>query len=342
MPRILYISRRKKTFILIALVLFCVFFTSYIYKKINSFQTFPVFAAEKTVSKTTNFWSGLLGNIFNTTDADSVQKKPLLDKILGKIAQVDISDPKRMLAMQLIAAPGKEEWYNSEPENEDIYIPLPKKEKVVPFNPPEVSSVSGKPLIGIYSTHNAETYQLSDGVDKVEGKNGGVMKAAIRLKEELNKNGVGAVCDATIHDYPNWPQSYRNSLQTAKKLLKDYPSIQILIDVHRDAMPSRESSITKINGKNVARISFIVGSDTRSPHPNWKKNWAYANYIAEVMEKDYPGLLKTVRVQSGRYNQHLNPHSILIEVGSTKNSKAEAERSMELLAKVMSDTIGKR
>ena len=90
------------------------------------------------------------------------------------------------------------------------------------------------------------------------------------------------------------------------------------------------------------RISLIVGSDTRSSHPKWKQNWAYANYLAEIMEKDYPGLLKNVRVQSGRYNQHIITHSILIEVGSTKNTVTEAERSAELFAKVMADSIDKR
>lgn len=338
MPKIIYIGRKKKVFFLLCVVVFAVIATLYAFNK-NYPLDKPVFAAEKDAKTTSSIWIGLVENVLGISRSLSAQNEPFLDKVLSQMAQTDITEPKRMLALQLMAGPGKEEWYVTEPDNEEIVIPVPKEDKKLENLPPVEKTDIGKPLIGIYNTHNAETYLLTDGVEKMEGKNGGVSKAAQALKNALEGKGIGAVVDTTIHDYPNWPKSYSNSLKTAKKLLTEYPSIQILIDIHRDAMPSRENSIVKINGLNTARISFIVGSDTRLPHPNWRKNWAYANFLAEKMEARYPGLLKTVRVQSGRYNQHINAHGILIEVGSTKNSTAEAERAMDYFAEVLAESI---
>ena len=338
MAKIIYINPKKKAFISLLITIILVCSSLYMYEK-YTVEDVPVFAAEL---KSSNAWFGIVKNVLGFSMSINTPAEPFLDKMLSEIAQTDITEPKRMIARQMLATSGKEEWYITEPEHEELVIPVPKPEKQVEEIPPVQKPISGKPLVGIYSTHNAETYSLSDGVDKIEGKNAGVAKAAESLRKALEAKGIGVIHDQTIHDYPDWAKSYSNSLKTTKKLMKDYPSIQILIDIHRDAMPSRENSITKVDGKNVAKLSFIVGSDTRLQHPNWKKNWAYANFLAEKAEQSYPGLFKTVRVQSGRYNQHVSTHSILIEVGSTQNSVEEAERSMELFAEVLAESIAEK
>lgn len=213
------------------------------------------------------------------------------------------------------------------PDSEQIDLVVPKSKK-------------DKPLVGIYCTHNAESYAASQGVDRLEGKNGGVFSVAEHLKDTLkNKYGIGVVLSETIHDYPDWKKSYANSLVTLEQMKKDYPSIKVFIDVHRDALPSRKNAVVTINQKQVARIMFIAGSDTRLPHPNWRDNWHYVKNIADVMEEKYPGLSKGVRVQDGRYNQHASPHAILTEIGATTNTLAEAKGAAEMLADVLNSIL---
>ncbi len=174
----------------------------------------------------------------------------------------------------------------------------------------------------------------------MEGKNGGVFYAAQRLKETLeNKYHIPTVQSDTIHDYPDWSKSYANSLITVQQMKKKYPSIQIFIDVHRDAQIPRQSTTIEINGVKMSKIMIIVGSNKRLTHPNRKQNLAFAQQIAQVMNQMYPGLLKEVRVQDGRYNQHVSSHAILIEIGATENSMEESEHSAELFAGVLNKII---
>lgn|GEM_PF-516802 len=200
---------------------------------------------------------------------------------------------------------------------------------------------AGAAVVGIYHTHNAESYVPSDGKAKLEGKNGGVFAVGSTLAQALREDyGINAVHAETIHDFPDWNRSYVNSEQTARGLLKANPSLRVILDVHRDSgLTSREASRVKIDGQQVAKILLIVGTDSRFPHPRWKENYQFAQTLAKEMEQDYPGLLKGVRLQPGRYNQHLHPHSLLIEIGSDKNSGSEAERSAVMLARVISEVL---
>lgn len=189
------------------------------------------------------------------------------------------------------------------------------------------------PLVALYCTHNAESYIPAQGKEKLEGKNGGVFMVAQHLEETLEKEyGISVVLSDTIHDYPDWSKSYTNSLVTVETLKKAHPSVKMFIDVHRDAQTSHESTTAEFNGKNAARVMFIVGSDARLSHPNWRKNWEFANRVSKQAEKLYPGFVKGVRVQDGRYNQHVSTCCLLLEVGGTENTLEEAKLAVEMLA----------
>jgi len=232
--------------------------------------------------------------------------------------------------MALAEAASYEEQAQMLPPPPPEEIPVTVKQRQIP---------EGKVLVGIYNSHNAETYQVTDGVARLPGKNGGVSEVARTLAQTLQeKYGIGAVYDDTIHDYPRWGASYGNSEETAKTLLKKYPDIAILIDVHRDAGIDRRETVT-IENKKAAPVLLIVGTDTRWEHPNWRKNFAFAQKVNAVMNELYPGLSAGVRTQSGRYNQHLHPHAILAEMGSASNSLEEAKVSARLFAKVIARVL---
>lgn len=208
-----------------------------------------------------------------------------------------------------------------------------EEEKPNPVIPEFIASE--KPLVAIYNTHNAETYTLTDGKPKLEGKNAGVTKLAVKLEEVLNTNGVRTIRSTTIHDYPSFPKSYGNSEKTVKAMLSGNPSVQIVIDIHRDA-GIKKREVVKINGQDTAKILLIVGTNTRLEHPYWKKNKAFAEKVIQKMNELYPGLSKGIRMQDGRYNQHVHPNAILIEVGNDEtNTLEEAERATALFGQVI-------
>lgn len=186
--------------------------------------------------------------------------------------------------------------------------------------------------IGIYCTHTTESYIPTYGVAKASGERGGIYQVALALKDSLAKRGIPAVIADTIHDYPDWQMSYSNSLDTMEAMKKKYPGMEIFIDVHRDAIGSDDPLTTTIDGQEVTRLMLVVGSNQRANHPNWEQNLAFARKIGNALESGAPGILRSVRVQSGRYNQHLSPKAILVEVGCSNSSLEQAENGVDYLA----------
>ncbi len=194
-------------------------------------------------------------------------------------------------------------------------------------------------LVGIYFTHTGETYNLTDGADRVDGKQGGVVDAGLACKEQLEKKyGIRVALDDRIND-ADYGVSYVESEKTARRILENNPKIQVILDIHRDAGKERKNSLVKINGRNVAPILLVVGSDARAPFPTWRKNFDFATKLSADINKKYPGLCAGVRVKEGRYNQFLHPRALLVELGSTNNTTQEAIESAKLLADVLAEIV---
>ncbi|WP_066636465.1 stage II sporulation protein P [Desulfolucanica intricata] len=194
-------------------------------------------------------------------------------------------------------------------------------------------------LVAMYNTHTGETYALTDGVDRLDGKHGGVVEVARALKKALEeKKGIRTAYSDRINDVV-YNDSYIESKKTAQELIAANPNLKVVLDIHRDSEKPREQSVVEINGNKAARILIVVGSDARAPFPNWKENHAFACRVSEKMEELYPGLSLGVRVKAGRFNQYLHPRSIILEVGSTNNTTPEAVYSAELFADVLSEII---
>ncbi len=202
-------------------------------------------------------------------------------------------------------------------------------------------TVSEDVQVLLYHTHNAETYLPSYGVSKVNGENGGVAQAAKVLQESLQKKyGIRTVHNSTLHDYPNWNRSYQNSLATVQQLLKTYPNVKAVFDIHRDAgFTSKEPTTAVVNGKKAARIMLVIGAN----HENWKENLAFARRLEEKCEELYPGLLRErihIR-ETGRYNQQVHPRSVLLEIGSDLNTQEEADYALECFSHVVYEVLQK-
>lgn len=199
---------------------------------------------------------------------------------------------------------------------------------------------SGKPLVGLYYTHTSESFIPSSGVAHSRGgQRGEIVDVGDALVKRLGTYGIATSQNTTINDYPSFMKAYDASEGTVKKMLAENPSIQMLFDIHRDA-DKRENYLATINGVQAARIKILVcvgQQDLVQPH--WQQNHAFAKLIDAKLNQRYPGLSRGIQIENWRYNQHLHPRALLIEVGCQETSREEAERGIEMLGDILAEII---
>lgn len=186
------------------------------------------------------------------------------------------------------------------------------------------SPATGK--IGVYHTHNAESYVPSDGVDSINGK-GGIHEVGKAFADTLEKLGVNVTFAENLH-LPHDKGAYRRSRNTVLKLLAEEPDA--IFDIHRDAAPSNAYAAL-IEDEWVTQIQFVVGRQNQ----NLGINRQYAQSLKKIADQLYPGLVKGIFYGRGNYNQDLTPLNLLLEVGAHTNSKDAAKRGISLFAEVI-------
>jgi len=198
----------------------------------------------------------------------------------------------------------------------------------------------GKPLVGIYHTHTAESFVPTAGAThKPGGQRGDIVDVGEALVKRLSTYGVGTMQRTKIHDYPSFMKAYNASETTVKNMLSENPTIQMIFDIHRDA-EKRENYIATVNGVKVARVMIIVATGQQGlPQPHWQSNHAFAKLIDAKMNQRYPGVSRGIRLDDWRYNQQLHPRALLIEVGCQENTKEEAELGIELFGDIVAEII---
>ena len=199
---------------------------------------------------------------------------------------------------------------------------------------------AGKPLVGIYHTHTAESFIPSSGVShRPGGQRGEIVEVGEALKARLERHGIAALHSRAIHDFPSFMKAYGPSENTVRKMLGDNPSIQMVFDIHRDA-DKRDNSTVMVNGVAMARITLVVGMGQQDlVQPHWQQNHAFAKLLDARISQHFPGLSRGIQLVEWRYNQHLHPRALLVEVGCQENSKEEAVRSIELVGDVVAEIL---
>ncbi len=208
--------------------------------------------------------------------------------------------------------------------------------------------LSSEPVVLIVHTHASEAYYPEGediyeptDTDRTEDTNYNVVRVGDRLEEVLNGHGIGTVHIREIFDYPSYSGSYTRTLTAIEEALDKYPSISVIIDLHRDAMISADGSsyrtITEIDGENAAQLMLVVGTDKGGlEHPDWKSNLVLATNFQKYAVEKYPLLFRPINLRSERFNQHTSPGAMLIEVGTSGNTLKEALFSVELLGGLLS------
>lgn len=285
----------------------------------------------------------------------SAPERDRLEQIRGQglslgmflLTGVNVSDARTYFFSYFMPPPDGPAWigwaYNSrDPEFEGEIAEGPQIEEI-PLSDPNGSNVgntapiSREVLVGIFHTHNGESYAGDGGAEREKG-NGEIVTVGEALKNALIKNRVQAVQSQEIHDAEDFMKAYSKSVNTASKLLKDYPSLKFLLDVHRDGLlPGTYKSTVQAGGKEVSRVMIVIGKK----NPHWEKNAEIAQELIARGEKKYPGLFnpEITYAEDARYNQHLANGAMILEIGSQLNTFEEAKGAAELVAEVLADWL---
>jgi stage II sporulation protein P len=202
------------------------------------------------------------------------------------------------------------------------------------------------PQVLIYHTHTTESYLKSLKDKSVDSRTTNSNFNVVRVGEELTKNlqkyKIGVLHNSTIHDI-DYNQSYGKSLKTLTSYVDKYKSLNMTIDLHRDAIGGEKLRVVKnINGKNAARVMFVIGTDQKLSNPNWKENLKLALKVQKRLNEICPGLAKPIYISKSRYNQHLTNGSVIIEVGGDGNVLDECLLSTKYLAQAINDVVYKK
>lgn len=218
---------------------------------------------------------------------------------------------------------------------------------------PNLSLESGKPQVLIYHTHSSESYEMEDRGYYENGSSArttderyNMIRVGDEITAQLEAAGIGVIHDRALYDYPSYSGAYYRSADTVREYLKKYPSIQITLDIHRDAIEQKGGVRVKptavIAGKKAAQLMIIAGVDDGTmDFPDWRENMKFASALQQQMENSFPGLTRAAMVCHRRYNMYLTKNSLLIEVGGHANTLSEAVYSGEMIGKSLVEVIKK-
>lgn len=207
------------------------------------------------------------------------------------------------------------------------------------------------PQVLIIHSHSTEAYTTSDGMEyepvsayRTLDKSKNMIAVGAVLADTLRQNGVEVIHDTTIFDYPDYNTSYYNSLQRISYWKQQYPNLQIVIDVHRDAVENEDGQVVALldeqDGQKVAQLMLVVGTDEGGlEHPDWQENLANALKLQSVLMGEYPNLCRKLDLRTERFNQHTAPGAILVEIGTNGNTLTQAKASAVLLGNGLSKLI---
>ena len=258
-------------------------------------------------------------------------------QFLLRVSNIDVNNPESILKNVFnYERDNTELVYSEVDENIDFdlsnYIEDP--------NPVDINN----PRVYIYNSHQLEAYSSTNFEEYNITPN--VMMASYILKEKLNKLGISTIVEtSSITDFLStngwdYASSYNASRFYLLDTINKYPSLELMIDLHRDSINRNLSTVT-INGKDYAKVLFVVGLE----HDNYEANLNLASKFNEIIKSKYPGLSRGIIKKSGYgvngiYNQDVSENVILIECGGQENSIEEVMNTIEALSNVIYEYLG--
>lgn len=199
---------------------------------------------------------------------------------------------------------------------------------------------SDEPQILIYHTHSQEAFKDSIPGDESTTIVGAGEKLAQLLRE---KYGYNVIHNTESFDEESRDYAYSNSLPVLEQILAQNPSIEVVIDLHRDAMPEDRRLVVDLQGRPTAQFMFFNGLSRTArngpieslENPYLEDNLAFSFQMQTASNEYYPGIARRIYLKAYRYNLHLRPKSLLIELGAQNNTVEEIMNAIDPLAHVI-------
>jgi stage II sporulation protein P len=211
-----------------------------------------------------------------------------------------------------------------------------------------INKAGTAPKVLIFHTHAHEAYADS-------GEDGGVIGAGERLKAELESYGISTLHVTESFDVVDGKMqilgAYERMEPYISKVLRDNPSIELVIDLHRDGVGENVRLVTDVNGEECAKVMFFNGlcqkldaDGVLRPTPDLTNPYVEQNLALSLKAQMcagelYPGLTRKIYLNAYRYSLHLKPNSMLVELGAQTNTEDEVERSVHYLAEILYKTV---
>ena len=216
--------------------------------------------------------------------------------------------------------------------------------------PPDISLDPDEPQILIIHTHSSEAYTPA-GLDKyvatdtnrTEDTDFNIIRVGDEMTKLLEDVGLHVIHDRGIYDYPSYTGSYSRSGAAVEQYLEQYPSIKIVIDMHRDALGSGDAvykTMAEEEGVCASQVMILTGSDASGlEHPYWRENLKLGLYLQNAVSIAHPTLMRPLDLVCQRYNQNLSTGMLILEVGSSGNTLQEALAGIRLFTEAAAPAI---
>ena len=217
----------------------------------------------------------------------------------------------------------------------------------------DLSVSADKPSVLIFHTHTTETYQILDRgfyetnfATRTKDASKNMVRVGEEICKEIEKAGYKVIHDKEIHDL-SYNGAYAHSRKKIEEYLKKYPSIQIVLDIHRDAIQQSDGSKIKptaiIQDKKAAQIMIISGcQEEGNPienFPDWRYNLTFAVHLQNQLEKMYQGITRPLYFCPRKYNMNVSHCSLLVEIGSDANTLEEAVYTGKCLGSALGEIM---
>ena len=210
------------------------------------------------------------------------------------------------------------------------------------LSPLDWNLTGDEPKVLILHTHATESYTKQpgeiyeeDSMYRTFNASYNMLSIGEELTQVLTAGGITVLHDRTLHDYPSFTGSYDHARQTIRAYLQAFPSITMVIDLHRDAMDFEQdpqlTTLATVGGQQSAQLMLVAGTDHNVSYSHWEENLAMGVKLTAVLEKMYPGITRPIQLRAQRFNLDMTPGSILVEVGANGNTHQEAVTAVRAL-----------
>lgn len=203
-----------------------------------------------------------------------------------------------------------------------------------------------EPTVLILHTHATESYTRQPWEDYAEDSDYRTLNGAYNmlsigqaLAEVLEQGGISVIHDRMLHDYPSYDGSYEHARESIEAYLAAYPSICMVIDLHRDALDFENdpqlTTVAQVNGKRAAQLMLVAGTDENLFYPGWRDNLSLGVKLTALLERNHPGITRPIQLRAQRFNLDMTPGSLLVEVGANGNTHDEAILAAQALGEAI-------